>query len=163
MLGSKERPDPQKSLVGFVVGRVSYAVPISAVREIINAVPLAELPHLPAALAGVADHRGDVIPIINLRARFGVAGEPPRRSKWILVAVGDKLVGLMVDRVTEVFGTAGQRLRPAPSLGEDAVSRGIAGVASHEGHLVFVLALNRFEDLLQQLSLPEPMLQGGSS
>ena len=66
----KERPDPNKSLVGFVVGDVAYAVPIAQVQEIVAPLGLTELPHAPAAVAGVADHRGQVIPIVDLRARF---------------------------------------------------------------------------------------------
>ena len=68
----KQRPDPQKSLVGFRIGEVSYAIPIGAVRGIINPVPLTALPHPPPAVAGVADHRGEVVPVVNLRTRFGL-------------------------------------------------------------------------------------------
>src|SRR3954470_23616145 len=87
-LGKHERPDPQKSLVGFVVGNIAYAVPIASVREIVNPVPLAELPHAPPSIAGVADHRGEIVPIIDLRVRFGLARfNDPRKSKWILIEV----------------------------------------------------------------------------
>lgn len=158
MLVRKERPDPQKSLVGFVVGDILYAVAIGAVREIINPAPLTALPHLPPAIAGVTDHRGDVIPIVDLRARFGMAPEVQRKEKWILVNVGDRRVGLVVDSVTEVFGTSGEQLRPPPEVGGDEASRGIAGVTTHEGRLVFVLALERLEDLLS--ILPENGLEG---
>jgi purine-binding chemotaxis protein CheW len=148
MSNGKDRPDPSKSLVGFVVGSVAYAVPIGSVREIINPTQLTELPHLPSAVAGVADHRGDVIPIIDLRARFGLeVSSDKSRSKWILVDVGGRSVGLVVDQVTDVFGTGGDHLRPAPSLGGGDDTRGIAGVASHDGRLVFVLEVDRFEQL----------------
>src|SRR5215203_1505518 len=87
-LNKLDRPDPQRSLVGFIVGDIVYAVPIASVREIVNPVPLAELPHAPKAVAGVADHRGEIVPIIDLRVRFGL---PPysdtRRGKWILIEV----------------------------------------------------------------------------
>jgi len=148
----KQRPDPQKSLVGFVVGDVSYAVPISAVKEIVTPVALTELPHAPRAVAGVADHRGEVIPIIDLRTRFGLPrSEEPRRNKWILVEVQGKRVGLAVDRVTEVFGTGGQELKAAPALGPGDDVRGILGVTTYDGRLVFVLDVARFESLTSSL------------
>lgn len=152
MASTKQRPDPRKSLVGFTVGDVRYAVPIGDVQEIVTPTTLTELPHAPPAIAGVADHREQVIPILDLRVRFGL----PRvrdhlRSKWILVRVEDKTMGLAVDRVTDVFGTGGTEIRPAPTLGGGQDLRGILGVTTHEGHLVFVLDVARFHDLVADL------------
>jgi purine-binding chemotaxis protein CheW len=151
-VSSRNRPDPEKSLVGFVVGDVEYAVPISEVKEIVNPIALTELPHAPAAVAGVADHRGDVVPVVDLRARFGVDGQrDDRRAKWILVGVAGKTVGLIVDAVTEVFGTGGADLRPAPQLGSGDDLRGITGVTTRDGRLTFVLDVSRFESLTAPL------------
>jgi purine-binding chemotaxis protein CheW len=149
---SKQRPDPEKSLVGFSVGTVTYAVPIGCVREIINPVGVTRLPHAPSVVVGVADHRGEVVPIIDLRIRFGVSQtEDSRRVKWILVDVGGIAVGLVVDRVTEVFGTGGSGLRPAPRLGGGEDERGIVGVTSHVDQMVFVLDLSCFETIVAGL------------
>lgn len=153
---SKARPDPQKSLVGFAVGDVSYAVPIADVREIVNPLQLTELPHAPPAVVGVADHRGDVIPVVDLRVRFGLRPLADRqRSKWILVHVETRLIGLIVDRVLDVFGTSGAEIRPAPSLGGGEEARGILGVTSYDGMLTFVLDVSRFDELVR------PMEQAG--
>lgn len=157
MAHRKERPDPNKSLVGFVVGNVHYAVPISAVREIVNPTTLTELPHLPEGLAGVADHRGEVIPIIDLRARFGLSLERDRsRVKWIVIEVAGRTVGIIVDQVTAVFGTGGEDVRPPPRLGVGEDLRGITGVISHDGVLTFVLEVERFETLME--AIPESAL-----
>jgi purine-binding chemotaxis protein CheW len=149
----KERPDPNKSLVGFVVGDVSYAVPIASVKEIVNPAPLTALPYLTAAVAGVADHRGDVIVVVDLRARFGLMPSMDQaRAKWVLLAVGGKTVGLIVDHVTDVFGTGREHIRPAPSLGGGEDVRGIAGVITHGGVLTFVLDVERLEALTAEVS-----------
>jgi purine-binding chemotaxis protein CheW len=134
-----------------VVGEVSYAVPIDHVREIVNPTPLTELPHAPPAVAGVLDHRGEVVPIVDLRARFGLSlGSPSRRTKWILIEVEGRSVGLTVDRVTGVFSVVGE-LRPPPALGEGDDHRGIVGVAPHAGSLVFVLDVGRFDVLTHSI------------
>jgi purine-binding chemotaxis protein CheW len=162
MVVSKSRPDPRKSLVGFVVGDVAYAVPITNVQEIVSPLPLTELPHSPSTVAGVADHRGHVIPIVDLRARFGLSRVADRRrAKWILVRVEERTFGLAVDRVTDVFGTGGVEIRPAPSLGGGEDSRGIVGVTSYEGGLVFVLDVPRLYDLVRALS-QNPALPAGA-
>ena len=150
---NKARPDPQKSLVGFTVGDVHYAVPIGAVREIVNPLDLTALPHSPPAVAGVANHRGTVIPVVDLRARFGLpCRDDGRRAKWILVDVEQRTVGLIVDGVTEVFGTGGEELGAAPSLGGGGDIRGIIGVARHDELLVFVLDVARFDALVAPLA-----------
>jgi purine-binding chemotaxis protein CheW len=159
---SKQRADPRKSLVGFVVGDVAYAVPISHVQEIVAPLGLTELPHAPAAVAGVTDHRGQVIPIVDLRARFRLPPLPDsRRAKWILVRADERTFGLAVDRVTDVFGTGGIEIRPAPTLGGGEESRGIVGVTSYEGGLVFVLDVGRLHALVA--TIPPAALQGAGT
>ncbi len=145
---SRQTSRTQRGFVGFLLGEVRYAVPISAVREIVNPLQLTELPHVPRAIAGVADHRGEVIPIVDLRVRFGLPREQEqRKNKWILVKVQGRIVGLKVDAVTEVFGQAGIELRPAPELGEGDDLRGLSGVITHEGAMNFVLDLDSLEAL----------------
>ncbi len=160
MPSNRQRPDLQKSLVGFVVGDVSYAVSISSVREIVNPAPLTELPHAPPSVAGVMDHRGEVVPVVDLRSRFGLPPNAnPKRAKWILIDVDGRTVGLAVDRVTDVFGTGGSEVQPAPTLGRGDDQRGIVGVTKHEGSLVFVLDTAHFDVITQSLR-PPPLPAG---
>src|SRR6185503_10412503 len=99
------------------------------------------------------DHRGEVIPIIDLRMRFGLPAAPVTRStKWILITTEQHTLGLIVDAVTEVFGTGGEDLRPTPNVGGRKDVRGIAGVTSHGGALTFVLDTGRFAELADRLA-----------
>jgi purine-binding chemotaxis protein CheW len=149
----RQRHDPSKNLVGFVIGDVEYAVAISRVREIANPIQVVSLPHAPPAVVGVADFRGEVVPVIDLRSHFGLVPAPAtRRTKWIVVDVSGRLVALVVDAVTDVFGTGGAELRPAPSLGEGDDERGIEGVATHGAGMVFVLDTGRLRELTDSLA-----------
>jgi purine-binding chemotaxis protein CheW len=151
---TRQRHDPSKSLVGFAVGDVQYAVPIARVKEITNPMILVELPHAPHSVAGVSDYRGDVVPVVDLRARFGLPlGEVTRKTKWIVVDVVGRTVALIVDAVTEVFGTGGTDLRPAPALGGGDEVRGIAGVTTYAGRMVFVLDTSRLREVTEPLAL----------
>ena len=139
-LSPSRRGDRTKDLVGFQVGDVFYAVDIFRVREIINPLEIVVLPHAPDVVLGVAEHRGEVVPIIDLRRRFGLpSAAPTRRTKWLVVARGDRSVGLVVDLVTDVFGSAGDDQREVPQLGHGDRARGIASVYAHQGSLVFVI------------------------
>ncbi len=146
------RHDPLKSLVGFVVGDVHYAIAIARVRELVNPMPVIAVPHAPTAVVGVADYRGDVVPVVDLRVRFGLApAEPTRRTKWIVIDLTDRHVALVVDAVTEVFGTGGSDLRAAPALGGGEDMRGFAGVTNLGNRMVFVLDPTRFAELTAPL------------
>ena len=165
----RQRHDPTKNLVGFLVGEVAYAVRIEAVREIVNPIDVVELPRAPQAVRGVASFRGEVVPVIDLRIRFGLGPiELHRRNKWIIIDVTPRarsaahepapvqprgrFVALVVDSVTEVFGTGGEEIRPAPALGAGDDVRGIEGVASYGGGLVFVLDVRAFNALAEAVA-----------
>ena len=151
--------DPSKGLVGFSVGDVAYAIPVSHVREVVNPLPTSALPHAPPAVVGVSDIRGVVVPVIDLRIRFGEARrERTRKTKWIVVDVG-RLVALVVDAVTGVFGAPAPRA--APDLGGGEEARGIVGVVTREGKLVFVLDHVAFRELVH--SPAAPALSGAGS
>jgi purine-binding chemotaxis protein CheW len=117
---------------------------------------LVALPHAPPAVRGVTDYRGEVIPVVDLRARFGLPEvEPTRRVKWIVVNAGGTCAALVVDDTFGVFGTAGVALRPAPALGGGADIRGVKGVATHGDDMVFVLELRGVAELTSSVALPE--------
>ncbi|HEX7666466.1 MAG TPA: chemotaxis protein CheW [Polyangiaceae bacterium] len=150
------RQDPLRNLVGFWVGDVSYALPIATIREIVNPLDVIDLPDAPAEVPGVANYRGEVVPVVDLRIRFRLPAAPEtRKTKWILIDIGDRLVALIVDAVSGVFGAAGE-LRPPPLLGKGEDVRGIAGVTMLDDDMVFVLDITRFANLT------EPLIRSGS-
>lgn len=153
----RHRHDPSKNLVGFLVGDVMYAVRIEVVREIVNPLGVVEVPRAPEAVRGVADYRGVVVPVIDLRERFDLPPAPPsRRTKWIVLDVappGGRFAALVVDAVTEVFGYGAGGIRPAPPLGDGDELRGIEGVTTFgpepKSRLVFVLEARAFGALAE--------------
>ena len=153
---ARQRGDRTKNLVGFAVGGVRYAVDILKVREILNPLPLVELPHAPSVVVGVADHRGEVVPIVDLRRRFGLASAPAtRRTKWIIVQSPQRAVGLIVDEVTDVFGAGAAEKREVPRLGEGDAARGIGAVFVHQSHMVFVIDVEVVVSVAEQIDIPQ--------
>ncbi|MBX3246434.1 MAG: purine-binding chemotaxis protein CheW [Myxococcales bacterium] len=155
MAEARLRSDRNKNLVGFLVGDVRYAVEILRVREIINPLPLVGLPHAPLTVLGVADHRGEVVPVIDLRRRFGL---PPvattRRTKWIIVNLAGRSVGLAVDAVTDVFGATAEAQRDVPRLGAGDEARGIGAVFATSQGLVFVVDVDRVAEAAHEVDVP---------
>ena len=107
-------------LAGFRVGRDAYAIDIMRIKEVIDARPhhVRPVPHAPALVEGVIQLRGVVIPVVDLRRRFGVAIDPElaRLNKLIIVSVRGRIVGLRVDRIIGELGVSADAVRPAPSL-----------------------------------------------
>ena len=99
-------------------------------------------------------------PLADLSYAPFAAVEASRSTKWILVNAPreddhDGLVGLVVDAVTEVFGTAGEEMRQTPVLGGNKDQRGISGVVTHNGALTFVLDKVRLVEVVSSLVMPE--------
>ncbi len=159
--GQRKRLDPRKSLVGFVVGEVTYAVAVESVREITNPLAVVALPQSPPSVVGVAEFRGAIIPVVDLRARFGLEPTPvTRKTKWIVLEASGRLVALVVDYATDVFGTAGAGPKPPP-LGPSEGVRGISGVVESPSGMAFVLDQAPLADLVRDMSglreaLPSP-------
>jgi purine-binding chemotaxis protein CheW len=159
---SANRTIRAKNLVGFRVGDVPYAVDIYRVREITKPLAVLILPHMPAEVVGVVDHRGDVVPIIDLRMRFGLTPPANRRDeRWIIVKrsdafakKGDRFAGLVVDRVTEVFGARESEQRSVPNIGLDNVRGEISSAYSYEGTLVFVIDVDRITSIADAVDIP---------
>jgi purine-binding chemotaxis protein CheW len=158
----RSRESLQKSLVAFIVGDVRYALEIAHVREIVTPLPLTVLPHTPRGFAGVADHRNQVVPIIDMRDRFGLSPREPssRRVKWILVEIEGRTVGLVVDDVLGVLRVPVGEFRAPPDLGGGEQARAISSVTTWEQNLVFILDLLRFDAPSEALA--EMAMLGGS-
>jgi purine-binding chemotaxis protein CheW len=130
--------------VGLEVGGVNYALNIQHVREIIRPLPMQVLPHAGETVIGVIDHRGDVVPIVDLRVRFSTdARTVLSHTRWVIASRAGRLVGLVVDRVTEVFTLHQSDARPVPDLGQGGERRGIMAAYSYNGRLVFTLDIER--------------------
>lgn len=136
-------PEDLRKLVGFFVGDVRWGIDIMRVTEIVNPGEVVRVPSMPGYIVGMADHRGAVMPIIDLRVKFGLGSlEVNKRTKWILVKVDGRDFGLQVDRVTNVLKLGPSQLRQKPSMDEERETAWIAEVYSDEDGLVLELDLD---------------------
>lgn len=150
--GRAYRATVAKNLVRVDIDGVMYALEVDRIREIVNPLPLIELPRERPFVLGVADYREEVVPVVDLRRFFGLAeGEPTRRTKWIIVSSGERVVGLVVDAVIDVFSSAGDRQRAVPVLDEHHVQRGITTAYRHQRQLVFLLDADRLAEPAMQI------------
>lgn len=121
-----------------------YALEVGRIREIVNPLPVIELPRERPFVLGVSDYRDQVVAVVDLRRLFGlIAQEEARRTKWIIIEAGGRLVGVVVDAVLDVFSSTENRQREVPVLDERHLDRGITSAYRHQERLVFLLDVDR--------------------
>jgi purine-binding chemotaxis protein CheW len=135
-----EAGNDQLQLVTFDVAGEEFAVDILAVREINRMMTLTRVPNSPPEVEGVINLRGKIIPVIDLRRRFGLTqSDHSQDSRIVVVEVNERVVGFIVDRVHEVLRIQKSIVEPAPEMVCSIDSDFIAGVGKLEDRLVILL------------------------
>ncbi|WZP00222.1 chemotaxis protein CheW [Isosphaeraceae bacterium EP7] len=133
-----------RQLVGFRLDGADYALAITTIREIILMKPITRLPQVPAWIEGLINLRGTVIPLVNLRKRFGLDGLPfDDETRTIVVSVHDKTIGFIVDEVTQVVRIAADQVQPLPIAMTAIATQYIAGLARLEDRLIIILDIDK--------------------
>ncbi|MFO1237064.1 MAG: chemotaxis protein CheW [Alphaproteobacteria bacterium] len=138
-------------LISFRIGEQEFCLDIMAVREIRGGAATTPLPHSPDFVLGVINLRGAVLPIIDLKARLGLGkGETTERSVVIVVRIGSRLVGLLVDAVSEILAADPSMIQPTPSIGCDTVTRFVRGILTMDGRMVSWIALDEILPVIEE-------------
>lgn len=131
-------------LVTFRLGNEEYSLDILKVQEIIRQMELTRVPKAPEFVDGVINLRGRVIPVLDLRKRFGLpVNENTTDTRIIVVDVLDKTVGFKVDAVSEVLRLPSEKVEPPPSIVTGRESEYIRGVGKIDGRLIILLDVTR--------------------
>ncbi|WP_336245327.1 chemotaxis protein CheW [Maritimibacter dapengensis] len=128
--------------LSFLVGGQDYCVDIMQVREIRGGAKATTLPHSPDYMRGVINLRGTVLPIMDLASRLALDTETDGdRNVIIVVAISDRIVGLMVDAVSDILAIAEDDLQPPPDLPADQQRNFVSALTIMENRMIRVLDL----------------------
>ncbi len=134
-------------LAQFVTCRIAkeeFAFDVLSVQEINRMVEVTRVPKAPYFVEGVINLRGRIIPVLDLRRRFGLSAvERTEDSRIMVVLVRQRMVGLIVDEVVEVLRLPQAMIEPPPSVGSTAGAEFTQGVGRIDDRLLIVLDLNR--------------------
>jgi purine-binding chemotaxis protein CheW len=157
----------EEQLVVFELSGESYGVAIGAVNTIIRMQPVTHVPRAPGFVEGVINLRGSIVPVIDLRQRFGLtASAETKASRIVVVETQVGLIGMIVDAVTETLSIAAEAVEPPASIVTTPESHYLRGVAKVEERLIILLDVGRvltadeghvLEEATPE-SLPDPML-----
>ena len=146
--GSKSATAKAGKYLTFKIGAEEYGLEILKVQEIIKMMDITKVPRVPDFVRGVINLRGKVIPVIDLRLKFGMeAKETTDKTCVIVVQVkrdsGTIIMGIIVDEVSEVLDIAGQEIEEAPSFGSSVDTRFILGMAKSKGRVKMLLDIDK--------------------
>jgi purine-binding chemotaxis protein CheW len=128
----------------FSLGQEEYGIDILKVQEIRGYSAVTHIPNAPPHVRGIMNLRGTVVPVVDLRAKFGMeAAEYGKFTVIIVVMVGEKIAGLVVDAVSDVLNINQADVRPAPDLGAHCDTRFISGVVSVAEKLAVLVDIDR--------------------
>jgi purine-binding chemotaxis protein CheW len=135
-------------VVGFRIGNETFGVRIASVREIVRVPEITSVPSAPETVEGVINLRGKIIPVMDLRKRFGhVDIQPDKKNRILVVELDNKLVGLIVNAASEVLKISPSDIEAPSSVFAEGESSYVTGVGKLKGRLIILLDVSK---LLQQ-------------
>ncbi len=141
-------------VVTFALAREEYGVDIAQVQEINRMVTITHVPRAPQFMEGVINLRGQLIPIIDLRSRFGMErAERTKNTRIVVTEIGTKRIGMVVDSVSEVLRIPVEQIEDAPDLVAGVDTEYIRGVGKMGDRLIIMLDLGRVISGTEKLEL----------
>jgi purine-binding chemotaxis protein CheW len=137
-------------LISFRIGEQEFCVDIMAVREIRGWTPATPVPHSPRFVRGVINLRGAVLPVIDLADRLGLGtAVETARHVIIVVQIGSRIVGLLVDAVCDILSTADHVVQKTPDLAGDQMQNFVKGLIALDGRMISLIDLGLVLDAHQ--------------
>lgn len=136
-------PQENRKLIAFRIGTQEFCANIMAVREIRGWTQATPLPHTPSYVLGVINLRGAVLPIIDLSARLGMdEAEPSVRHVIIVAQVAGRVVGLLVEAVSDILTITDDIIQPVPEVSSDLEKQYARGILAIEGRMICMIELD---------------------
>lgn len=144
-------------LLTFKLGSETYGIQINKVREILTYPIVTPIPDASRWVKGVINLRGEVAPIIDLRVRFSINSEPIYNERTIVIAVkteDSRMIGLVVDEVSDMENVELDKLYPAPDMGTSIAPKYLKGLFKKEDKMIVILDIDKILDKeeMQRLS-----------
>ena len=136
--------DNAREMLVFKLGSEEYAVDILKVQEIRGYEKVTPIPAAPDYLKGVVNLRGAIVPVIDLRMKFGMAeARYDAFTVVVVLRIGGRVIGAVVDAVSDVLRLAASEVKPAPELGSVVDASFIAGLATQAGRMILILDIEK--------------------
>jgi purine-binding chemotaxis protein CheW len=134
----------RRELISFRIGAQEFCVDIMSIREIRGWTAATALPQSPSFVRGVINLRGAVLPIVDLAARLGFESTEANDRNVIIVAqIGDQVVGLLVDAVSDILTVTDDVIQPTPDVASETAKTFVRGLIAMDGRMISLIGLER--------------------
>lgn len=131
-----------RELIAFRIGDQEFSVNIMSVREIRGWTPATPLPHAPHYVLGVINLRGAVLPIVDMSIRLGMKpAEPTARHVIIVAQVKNRVIGLLVDAVSDILTVTDENIQPVPEISSDLEKQYARGIIAIDKRMICLIEL----------------------
>jgi purine-binding chemotaxis protein CheW len=142
--GSAEQTIEGQQYVTFYLNNEEYALDALAVQEIIELSPVTKVPHLPSFFKGVINLRGSIIPVVELKQKFGMQSKKDYKHTCVIVTeFSGGVMGLIVDAVSDVLRIPEESVVPVPPFGTGIDIDFIKGMGKIDGRLLLILDIDK--------------------
>ena len=130
--------------VTFKLEEETYGINVMQVQEVLRYTEIAPVPGAPSYVLGIINLRGNVVTVIDTRARFGLMGaEVTDNSRIVIIEAEKQVIGILVDSVAEVVYLRSSEIDSAPNIGTEESAKFIQGVSNRDGELLILVDLNK--------------------
>jgi purine-binding chemotaxis protein CheW len=149
-LDDGEESNVDNTFLTFSVGQEEYAVPVACVTEIVRMQRSFAIPDVPSYVRGVINLRGKIIPLIDVRSRFGMTeSEYTDRTVVVVLEVNDNMTGLIVDGVSEVAEILPDQIEPRPTIASRGDRPMVMGMGKRATGVSFILDVRSVLEVVQ--------------
>jgi len=152
----------EKQLVIFKLGNEEYGVDIMQVKEIIRTTTITKIPQVPSFVEGIISLRGEILPIIDMRKKFGLPEtERTRQTRILVINLDNMTIGGIVDEVTEVLRIPNDAITPPPPVIKGVNTEYLQGVGQINGRIIILLDMSKIltsNEVIQIEELKEELM-----
>ncbi len=152
--GKVELTGDVEQIVSFRLGKETFAIVVSQVREIRKVEDITRVPKLPPYIEGVMNLRGQITTVIDLKKRLNIVSDGPARSaqsRIIVAEVGDNQLGIIVDAVEDVMRVPKESISPPPKTLSDNESSALTGISKLPDKLIMMLDLEKVVNSVEMM------------
>jgi purine-binding chemotaxis protein CheW len=147
LLSANKNADSNEEVLQWVTFKLeeeTYGINVMQVQEVLRYTEIAPVPGAPSYVLGIINLRGNVVTVIDTRARFGLMGaEVTDNSRIVIIEAEKQVIGILVDSVAEVVYLRSSEIDSAPNIGTEESAKFIQGVSNRDGELLILVDLNK--------------------
>lgn len=159
-MANNSQAGAQRELLTFTIGAEEYCIDILKVQEIRGYDSVTRIANTPEFIKGVLNLRGNIVPIIDLRLKLGLSSPSYNETTVVIILnFGEKVIGAVVDGVSDVITLDAAAIRPAPEFGSSLDTKYILGLAPHDERMLILIDIEKLISGREMLALSDAGVQ----